>query len=104
MATHCAARKMRSLAKFIMMARKSPVLFAEQVLHRNAAVLEGELGGVRRPPAHLLELRPTVKPGVPRSMTRSETPPWPGPPVRTAVVTKSARQPEVMKVFEPLTT
>ena len=46
----------------------------------------------------------TVKPGVPRSITSSEIPPWPGPPVRTAVVTKSARVPDVMKVFAPVTT
>ena len=46
----------------------------------------------------------TVKPGVPRSMTSSEMPPWPSPPVRTAVVTKSARQPDVMNVLLPLTT
>ena len=45
----------------------------------------------------------TLKPGVPRSMTMSEMPPWPSPPVRTAVVTMSARQPELMKVLEPLT-
>ena len=44
------------------------------------------------------------KPGVPFSMTSSEMPPWPGPPVRTAVVTKSARVPLVMKVFAPVTT
>ena len=31
-------------------------------------------------------------------------PPWPGPPVRTAVVTKSARTPLVMNVLAPLTT
>ena len=48
--------------------------------------------------------RDTVKPGVPFSTTSSEMPPGPGPPVRTAVVTKSARTPEVMKVLAPLTT
>jgi hypothetical protein len=32
------------------------------------------------------------------------TPLAPGPPVRAASVTKSARMPEVMKVFEPLRT
>jgi hypothetical protein len=46
----------------------------------------------------------TVKPGVPRSITSSETPPWPAPPVRTAVVTKSARVPDVMNVLAPVTT
>ena len=40
--------------------------------------------------------RPTVNPGVPLSITSSATPPAPGPPVRTAVVTKSARTPLVM--------
>ena len=48
--------------------------------------------------------RSTVKPGVPFSTTSSEMPACPGPPVRTAVVTKSARTPEVMKVLAPLTT
>ena len=46
----------------------------------------------------------TEKPGVPRSITRSEIPACPSPPVRTAVVTRSARQPEVMNVLAPLTT
>ena len=40
--------------------------------------------------------RPTVKPGVSLSITSSEMPVVPGPPVRTAVVTKSARTPLVM--------
>ena len=48
--------------------------------------------------------RLTVNPGVPLSITSSEMPAWPGPPVRTAVVTKSARTPEEMKVLAPLTT
>ena len=38
------------------------------------------------------------------SITSNEMPPWPSPPVRTAVVTKSARVPEVMNVFAPVTT
>jgi hypothetical protein len=38
----------------------------------------------------------TPNPGEPFSTTSSETPACPGPPVRTAVVTKSARTPEVM--------
>ena len=48
--------------------------------------------------------RTTVKPGVPRSITSSETPSYPGPPVRTAAVTKSARAPEVMYALVPSTT
>ena len=40
--------------------------------------------------------RLTVNPGVPRSTTSSEMPCQPGSPVRTAVVTKSARTPLVM--------
>ena len=44
----------------------------------------------------LSSLRLTSKPGVPFSTTSSETPAAPGPPVRTAVTTKSARTPEVM--------
>lgn len=52
----------------------------------------------------LSSLRVTVNPGVPRSTTSSDSPCAPGSPVRTTVVTKSARQPEVMKVFAPLTT
>ena len=55
----------------------------------------------------LSSLRDTSKPGMPRSITMREIPLAPrssGPPVRTAVVTKSARHPEVMKVLDPLTT
>ena len=48
--------------------------------------------------------RPTVKPGVPLSITSSDSAPAPGAPVQTAVVTKSARTPLVMKVLTPLTT
>ena len=48
--------------------------------------------------------RSTVNPGVPFSTTSSEMPPAPGPPVRTATVTKSARTPLVMKVLVPSTT
>jgi len=40
---------------------------------------------------------------VPFSITSRDTPSYPSPPVRTAVVTKSARQPEVMKVLAPFT-
>src|SRR6185369_10944833 len=43
-------------------------------------------------------------PGVSPSITRRLTPAAPPPPVRTAVVMKSARIPEVIKVFSPLTT
>ena len=43
----------------------------------------------------------TVKPGRSVSTTSKEIPACPGPPVRTAVVTKSARTPEVMKVLAP---
>ena len=39
----------------------------------------------------LVSGRSTLKPGVPFSITSSETPAWPGPPVRTAAVTKSPR-------------
>ena len=45
-----------------------------------------------------------LNPGVSFSTTISERPPWPGSPVRTAVVTKSPRTAEVMKVFAPLIT
>ncbi|MDD3762614.1 MAG: hypothetical protein PHP86_04930 [Nevskiales bacterium] len=44
-----------------------------------------------------------VSPGVSPSITSSETPPIPDSPVRTAVVMKSARIPEVMKVLLPET-
>ncbi len=47
--------------------------------------------------------RSTVKPAIPFSITSKLTPACPGPPVRTAVVTKSARTPLVMKVLAPLT-
>ena len=46
----------------------------------------------------------TVKPGVSLSMTIRLMPAYPSPPVRTAVVTKSARTPDVMNVLAPLTT
>jgi hypothetical protein len=46
----------------------------------------------------------TEKPGVPRSITSSDRPPWPGPPVRTAASTQSARVPEVMNILAPVTT
>jgi hypothetical protein len=47
----------------------------------------------------------TEKPGVPRSITSMEMPPWPGPPVRTAVVIEvGAGAAEVMKVLAPSTT
>ena len=52
----------------------------------------------------LASLRLTVNPGVPRSTTSRLTPRAPGPPVRTAVVTKSARVPLVMNVLAPSTT
>ena len=47
-----------------------------------------------------------VRPGVSPSITSSDTPPGPllAGSVRTATVRKSARMPEVMKVFSPLTT
>ena len=48
--------------------------------------------------------RSTVNPAVPFSTTSSEMPAAPGPPVRTATVTKSARSPLVMKVLVPSTT
>ena len=43
-------------------------------------------------------------PGVSPSISSSEMPPAPSPPVRTAVVKKSARIPDVMNVFSPVTT
>ena len=81
------------------------VLVADAVRDRHAAAVEAQLGGVASPTSRSSSsFLLTVKPGVPRSITSSEMPPWPAPPVRTAVVTKSARQPEVMNVFAPLTT
>ena len=47
----------------------------------------------------------TAKPSMPFSMIRNEIPWWPpSSVVFTAVTTKSARTPLVMKVFEPFTT
>ena len=43
-------------------------------------------------------------PGMVFSMSRSEMPPIPGPPVRTATVKKSAHTPLVIHFFSPLTT
>jgi hypothetical protein len=47
-----------------------------------------------------------VRPGVSPSINSTEMPPAPliAGSVRTAVVMKSARMPEVIKVFSPLTT
>jgi hypothetical protein len=90
-ATHWPASISRSCAKFIMIATK-PAFSAEEVLHRDAAVLEVSSAVSRRPPAHLLQLLRHREARACRfSITSSETPPWPWPPVRTAVVTKSAR-------------
>ncbi len=44
-----------------------------------------------------------LNPAVALSTISREMPRCPGPPVRTAVVTKSARVPEVMNVFVPVT-
>ena len=104
-ATHCPARKSRSVAKFIMIARKPGVLVADEVRDRARGSPRTRAPRCRSPTSRSSSsFLLTVKPGVPRSMTSSETPPWPSPPVRTAVVTKSARQPDVMNVFAPLTT
>ena len=47
----------------------------------------------------------TVKPSMSFSISRNDRPGWPpSAVVFTAVTTKSARTPLVMKVFEPLTT
>ena len=46
--------------------------------------------------------RPVRKPGVWVGTTISEMPPLPAPPVRQAVVTKSAMEPLEMKILEPL--
>ena len=43
-------------------------------------------------------------PGAVRSISSSEMPPVPAPPVRTAVVIQSARMPLVMNILPPLTT
>ena len=104
MATHCPARKIRSLAKFIMMARKPafsmPMRFDAGT--RQSSKASSAVSLARQPV--FLSLPITSKPGVSFSTTRSEMPPWPSGPVRTAVVMKSARVPDVMKVFAPLTT
>jgi hypothetical protein len=42
--------------------------------------------------------------GVSASISSSEMPPMPGPPVRTAVVNQCARMAPVMNILEPLTT
>jgi hypothetical protein len=84
------------------------VLLARPGWPRHADVDERQLGGVGAVPAHLGERRSTVKPGVPFSTTSREIPGVTrhrvAGPVRTAVVTKSARTPLVMNVLAPLTT
>ena len=80
------------------------VLLADQVGDRDPDVGEAELGGVGAVPAHLVSDAVDGEAGRALLDDEQAEPPWPGPPVRTAVVTKSARTPEVMKVLVPLTT
>ncbi len=104
MATQLPARSSRSTAKFIMMGTK-PAFSSPSRLAAGTRQPSKESSAVSE--AHqpiLSSFLLTVKPGVPRSITSSEMPPWPGPPVRTAVTTKSARQPEVMNILLPVTT
>ena len=67
--------------------QEAGVLRADQVGRRHPDVGVGQLGGVGGAPAHLVELAADLEAGVPFSTTSSETPPAPGPPVRTAVTT-----------------
>ena len=48
---------MRSLLKFCMMMLEALALLADQVFGRHAAIVEMQRRGIRRPPAHLLQLR-----------------------------------------------
>ena len=77
--------------------QEAGVLGADQVGGRHPHVGVGQLGGVRGAPAHLVELAADLEaracPCRRRSARRRRRP---GPPVRAAVTTKSARTPEVM--------
>ena len=89
MATHCPARKSRSVAKFMHDREKPAVLVADAGSRRargSRRTTSSAVSSAHQPVFSSFLL--TVKPGVPRSMTSSEMPPWPGPPVRTAVVTR----------------
>jgi hypothetical protein len=103
-ATHWPASMSRSTAKFIMIIGNAPcsgpMRFAtgtRQLSNDSSAV------SLAHQPVFLSFLL-TEKPGVPRSITTSEMPACPSPPVRTAQVTKSARVPDVMNVLAPLIT
>ena len=72
------------------------VLGSDQVRDGCVDVEEGELAVSEHSQPIFSREREAVKPGVPFSITSSEMPEAPAPPVRTAVVTKSARTPDVM--------
>ena len=78
---------------------------AEQVLDRDAAVLEDDLGGLRGADAELRLLLALRRPGVPLATTKEAWPRWPssGSTVATTTVT-SAMPPLVMKTLVPLST
>ena len=104
MATHCPARKTRSVTKFATIIPKpafsSPMRFCAGT--RQDSKTSSAVSLAHQPV--FLSFFDAENPAVPRSTTIIEMPPWDSPPVRTATVTKSARTPEVMKVFEPSST
>ena len=69
--------------------RETRVLRSHQV-STGTRVDVGQFGGIGLRQPILSSLRVTLNPGVSVSTTSSDTPAAPGPPVRTAVTTKSA--------------
>ena len=93
----------RSLLKLCMKSLEAAVLLAHEVGHRHPAVVEAQVRGVGAPPAHLLERRAREARRVALDHERRDAAGALLGSVRTAVVMKSARTPEVMKVFSPFT-
>jgi hypothetical protein len=80
-------------------------LLAHQVARRHAHVVKAQVRGVGAPPAHLVQLGAVTGPARRRAPRASRCRPRPWlRSVRTATVIQSARMPEVMKTFSPLTT
>ena len=84
---------------------KALALLAEQVLDGHVHVGEGQLGGVLRVLADLLEVAPALE-ALHAALDDSRLMPrWRSEgSVLTAVITRSALMPLVMNVFEPSTT
>ncbi len=97
------ARSMRSALKLLTMAENPAFSSVMRLLTgtRRSSKYRVAVSDASQP---ILSSLVRSRPGRSPSMSSSDRPPAPSGPVRTAVVKKSARMPEVMKVLEPLTT